>query len=91
MRYIGTFGNSIMLNSIFDSFNAVLRKIDSTKSLILAVGLHCALITPSHAHEFWIEPLSHRVAMGEKVEAHLRNGQYFEGRPCLISRAISGL
>lgn len=67
------------MNLSFDGFNAVLQKITSVKILNLALGLNFALILPSAAHEFWIAPLEHRVGTGQQIEAHLRNGQYFEG------------
>lgn len=31
------------------------------------------------AHEYWIEPVDYTLAVGAPIEAHLRNGQYFEG------------
>ncbi len=45
-------------------------------------ALLCAalLIAPSaKAHEFWIEPLSYSVAVGDKIEGMLRNGEFFKG------------
>ena len=34
---------------------------------------------PLAAHEFWIEPVSHTVAVGEEIVASLRVGQKFDG------------
>lgn len=43
--------------------------------------LCAALLTAplAKAHEFWIEPLSYSVAVGDKIEGVLRNGQFFKG------------
>lgn len=41
--------------------------------------LLCGLVAPGHAHEFWIEPEAYTVAASEKVVAHFRNGEHFEG------------
>ena len=37
------------------------------------------MLSSAAAHEFWIEPLSYRVNVGEKIQAHLKNGQNFKG------------
>ncbi len=36
---------------------------------------------PVNAHEFWIEPIAYDVAVGDKMEAALRNGEFFKGSP----------
>jgi uncharacterized GH25 family protein len=38
-----------------------------------------ALATPLTAHEFWIEPVSYKVATGDTMVANLRNGEKFDG------------
>lgn len=49
----------------------------------LAKGaLFCAAVLTAQlakAHEFWIEPISYEVAVGDKIEGALRNGEYFKG------------
>lgn len=35
--------------------------------------------SPTSAHELWIEPLEYQVEKGAEVQAHIRNGQEFEG------------
>ncbi len=34
---------------------------------------------PAKAHEFWIDPLAHRVAPGDRIEANIRVGEAYEG------------
>ena len=41
--------------------------------------LMCLMATPLAAHELWIEPVEFQPAAGARVEAHLVNGQGFEG------------
>ncbi|MEM7257855.1 MAG: DUF4198 domain-containing protein, partial [Pseudomonadota bacterium] len=43
------------------------------------ITLGAVLSSAAAAHEFWIEPVSYRVSAGEKLEAHLRNGEKFVG------------
>ncbi len=33
----------------------------------------------ARAHEFWIEPITYQVAVGDKIEARLKNGENFKG------------
>ena len=43
------------------------------------IALLLVLTPPLAAHEFWIEPVSYQIDSGEKIVAHLRNGEKFEG------------
>ncbi len=49
--------------------------------LFLTLGaalVHLSL--PVHAHEFWVAPLSHEVALGDEIALDLQVGQMFKGR-----------
>ena len=48
-------------------------------SLILVPIFWVLSLSSSLAHEFWIEPLSYKVALGENIQANLKNGQDFKG------------
>lgn len=47
-------------------------------SLLAVLG---SLLTPAHAHEFWISPLDYAAAPGESVHADLQIGSNFTGYP----------
>lgn len=49
--------------------------------LAAAKGLALAALFPiaAGAHEFWIEPFDFTVSVGDKIEGHLKNGQFFKG------------
>lgn len=57
----------------------------SFRSLAKTVhGLFSALIVAcaagaAAAHEFWVEPLAYQVAVGERIQAKLKNGENFKG------------
>ena len=46
--------------------------------ILTLVLLICSTV-PGLAHEFWIEPENYQIDAGEKVVAHLRNGEFFKG------------
>lgn len=46
---------------------------------LLPLFLALSSTLPAAAHEFWIDPIRHGVAVGEPVEASLRVGERFEG------------
>lgn len=48
-----------------------------SKGALLCAALFFAPL--AKAHEFWVEPLSYEVGVGEKIEGVLRNGQFFKG------------
>ena len=45
--------------------------------IFLTIALLCPMAVK--AHEFWIEPLDYTVDVGDKLQAHLKNGQNFKG------------
>ncbi|MCX7559850.1 DUF4198 domain-containing protein [Sulfitobacter sp. F26204] len=45
----------------------------------IAAVLLCSLPIDATAHEFWLEPLAYQVDGGQKLQAHFRNGQEFQG------------
>lgn len=47
------------------------------KGALLCVAVLAAPL--AKAHEFWIEPVSYEVAVGDRIEGVLRNGEYFKG------------
>lgn len=47
------------------------------KGALLCAALLSAPL--AKAHEFWIEPLSYSVAVGDRIEGVLRNGEFFKG------------
>lgn len=49
------------------------------KPLALATALTLCAAT-LHAHEFWVEPLSYQVQLGDEVRLDLRVGQMLQGR-----------
>lgn len=52
-----------------------LAKAAAAFSLLIA-GLFAGSVS---AHEFWIEPASYEVAVGDRIEATLKNGENFKG------------
>ena len=59
--------------------NCLLRLVFS-KAYDAILGATISLIASGvNAHEFWLEPASFQVAMNERVEVDLRNGQMFKG------------
>ncbi|MEX0340368.1 MAG: DUF4198 domain-containing protein [Arenibacterium sp.] len=46
---------------------------------ILTLVLVLCSSPSAFAHEFWIEPEDYRLAPGDNVVAHLRNGEFFKG------------
>lgn len=61
------------------NYSAWAVKFDKIFYSIVAISMLLMGALPAKAHEYWIEPIDYNVAMGAPVEAHLRNGQYFEG------------
>lgn len=50
------------------------------KTLFLSIALPIALVATSPtAHEVWIEPVQWQVTQASTVQAHIRNGEYFDG------------
>ena len=47
------------------------------KGALLSVALLAAPL--AKAHEYWIEPVAYEVGVGDKIEAVLRNGEFFKG------------
>lgn len=41
--------------------------------------LYWLALSPGHAHEFWLEPLSFKLEPDDPVKAHIKVGQYFKG------------
>lgn len=56
-------------------------------TLSLVAALACAAL-PMSAHELWIAPLNYQVPAGANIQAHIVNGQDFEGTtlPYITSR-----
>lgn len=52
------------------------RILRLAKTLLPLLAL---LAMPAAAHEFWIEPRDYSVAVGETIEADLKNGETFKG------------
>ncbi len=48
-------------------------------ALVLVPMFFVYQVSSVAAHEFWFEPLSYKVQVGDKVQAHLKNGQNFKG------------
>lgn len=49
------------------------------KRTTLAFVFFASLVTPSIAHEYWIEPVQFTVSRGEAIQGDLKNGQDFKG------------
>ncbi len=49
------------------------------KKTTLAFVFFASLVTPSIAHEYWIEPVQFTVSPGEAIQGDLKNGQDFKG------------
>ncbi|MEM9426474.1 MAG: DUF4198 domain-containing protein [Pseudomonadota bacterium] len=48
------------------------------RTLFTTACLACISL-PAKAHEFWIDPVSHMVAPGDRIEADIRVGEAYEG------------
>ncbi len=49
--------------------------------LFPTIAAALAFSLPVQAHEFWVEPLSYEVSLGDEIAVDLKVGQLFEGRP----------
>lgn len=48
------------------------------RTLLTAASMACIALT-AKGHEFWIDPVAHQVAAGDRIEANLRVGEAYEG------------